>query len=60
MATIKLTDDFSIPQPIEIPDTSALGHSPASVIHFVKTDILKILDTPIDKVDLSSAAVGLI
>jgi hypothetical protein len=58
MATIKLTDEFSVPQPIDIPDTSVLGRSPESVIHFVKTDVLKVLDTPIDKVDLGSAAVG--
>ncbi len=60
MATIKLTDEFSVPQPIDIPDTSVLGRSPESVIHFVKTDVLKVLDTPINKVDLGSAAVGLI
>ena len=60
MATISLTDEFSVPQPIDIPDTSALGHTPTSVIHFIKTDVLKAFDTPIDKVDLGSVAVGLI
>jgi hypothetical protein len=58
MATITLTDSSSASANATILDDSVLGKTPASVLHFLRSDVIGALDQTLDKVQINSLAIG--
>jgi hypothetical protein len=58
MATLQLTDSFPLTASATILDTSALGKSPSSVLHFLRSDVIGALDQTLDAVQIDTLAVA--
>jgi len=58
MAEIDLVDDSSLTGNVSLLDTSVLGKTPKSVMHFVQSDVIKALDQTLDEVQFSSLSMG--
>ena len=58
MADITLTDGSSLSTNASVFDGSVIGKTPSAVIHFLRSDIVGILDKPLDQVQLNSISLG--
>ncbi len=58
MPKITLTDNSSLTADATILDNAVLGKSPASVLHFFRSDVIGALDQRLDAVRIDSLAVG--
>jgi hypothetical protein len=58
MANISITDSSAAIVDATILDTSLLGKTPASVLKFLRSDVIGALNQTVDKVQLNSAALG--
>ncbi len=58
MATIQLTDTSSASVNATVLDGSVLGKTPASVIHFLRSDLIGALGQNLDQVQINSLAIG--
>jgi hypothetical protein len=58
MPTITLTDNSSLTADATILDNAALGKSPASVLHFLRSDVIGALDQTLDAVQIDMLALG--
>ena len=58
MATITLTDTSSASFDATVFDDSVLGKTPASVLHFLRSDIVGALGQTLDQVQINSLAIG--
>jgi hypothetical protein len=58
MPKITLTDNSSLTADATILDDAALGKSPASVLHFLRSDVIAALDQTLDAVQIDMLALG--
>ncbi len=58
MATIGLTDTSSATADATLLDDAVLGKTPASAIHFLRSDVISALGQPLDQVQINSLAIG--
>jgi hypothetical protein len=58
MANITLTDNSSASIDATVFDDSVLGKTPASVIHFLRSDVIGAMDQTLDKVQINSLSIG--
>ena len=58
MATIKLTDNSSLSANATVFDTSVIGNTADSVMHFLRDDVIGVLGQTLDQVKISSVAIG--
>jgi hypothetical protein len=58
MATIQLTDTSSASVNATVLDDSVLGKTPASVIHFLRSDFIGALGQNLDQVQINSLSIG--
>jgi hypothetical protein len=58
MATIQLTDTSSASVDATVFDDSALGKTPASIIHFLRSDVIGALGQTLDQVHINSLSIG--
>jgi hypothetical protein len=58
MASITLTDSSSASVNATVFDTSVIGKTPASVIRFLRSDVIGVLDQTLDKVQINSLSIG--
>src|ERR1700740_3333221 len=58
MANITLTDTSKVPVNATVLDNSVIGKTPASVIHFLRSDVIGAIDQTLDKVQINSLSIG--
>ncbi len=58
MPTIQITDTSSASVNASLFDTSVLGQTPASVLHFLRADVIGALDQTLDQVQINSVSIG--
>ncbi len=58
MATIELTDTSSLVENVTVLDSTVLGKTPASVIHFLRSDVIGALNQTLDQVQINSLSIG--
>jgi len=58
MADITLTDNSSLSADASVFDTSVMGKTPSSVLHFLAADVIGALNQPLDQVVINSASIG--
>lgn len=58
MANVTLTDNSPVSIDATVFDDSVLGKTPASVIHFLRSDVIGAMDQTLDKVQISSLSIG--
>lgn len=59
MATINITESTSVVASLDLaPTASVFGSTPQAAVQFIATDLVSILDQPIDQVALSSLCLG--
>ncbi len=54
MPSIQIADSFSAAVDATLPDTSALGKTPGSVVQFARGDVIAALSLPLDQVQLNN------
>ena len=58
MANVTLADNSPVSIDATVFDDSVLGKTPASVIHFLRSDVIGAMDQTLDKVQISSLSIG--
>ena len=58
MSTISLTDNSALNLNETIADDSTLGATPTATLHFLNSQVLGVMDQPLDKVDLATLSIG--
>ncbi len=58
MSTITLTDNSSVSVNAAVLDTSLIGKTPVSVIHFLRADILGAMNQTLDQVQINMVSAG--
>lgn len=58
MTTINITDSTAVEVALDLAPSANFGKTPASVVHFVETDILPALGQTIDQVKLQNLSLG--
>ena len=58
MANISLTDSSSLIADASILDVSAIGKTPQSAMHFLRADVIGMMDQTLDQVQINSLTAG--
>jgi hypothetical protein len=58
VSTVELTDTSSVSANATVFDDSVIGKTPASVIHFLRSDVIHALDQTLDLVQINSLSMG--
>src|ERR1700759_298415 len=58
MADIALNDTSSLSTNATVLNDSVIGKTPASVIHFLRSDVIGAMDQTLDKVQINSFSIG--